>query len=75
MSGWFDRAFGAAVEAVGAGIDDVRAKLLDEGWFGRRTPEPHQQGDLLDRLYDRHPEFFSSEPQQHSPEQDHGIDR
>lgn len=75
MNGWFERAFGAAVEAVGSGIADARAKLIDEGWFGRRSPEAHEQGDLMERLYASHPELFVSEPQQHSPEQDHGIDR
>ncbi len=30
-SDWFTKGFGAAVE-------DVRAKLIDEGWFGRNAP-------------------------------------
>jgi len=29
-SGWFARSFGAAVE-------DVRARMIDEAWFGRRA--------------------------------------
>lgn len=39
MRDWFAEAFGGAVA-------DIRAKLIDEAWFGRRTPEQPSRGDL-----------------------------
>ena len=36
MSSWFTSAFGGAA-------DDIRAKLIDEAWFGRRPPAPQTQ--------------------------------
>lgn len=35
-SNWYERAFGAVADEVGAAISDVRSKLIDEAWFGRR---------------------------------------
>ncbi|MBO9712633.1 hypothetical protein [Sphingomonas sp.] len=79
--------FEAFFSAFGAAIDDVRSKLIDEAWFGRRRPDraadtAREVGDdapdersLLDRLFEDHPELFTTEPEQpgHAPE--HGIDR
>jgi hypothetical protein len=70
MSGWFERSFGAAADEIGNAIADARAKLIDEGWFGRRTPEPHQHHDL-EWSRDDHPSPAESQ----SPTHDHGIDR
>ncbi len=39
MTDWFTESFGVAV-------DDIRAKLIDEGWFGRHTAERSQQHGL-----------------------------
>jgi hypothetical protein len=36
-SNWFSQAFGAVADEVGAAIADVRSKLIDEAWFGRRA--------------------------------------
>ena len=36
MNSWFARTFGEA-------IDDVRAKLIDEAWFSRRTAHPYSR--------------------------------
>lgn len=45
-SDWFTKAFGAAVE-------DVRAKLIDEGWFGRSSPQSTPPAQPQDRtVYD-----------------------
>lgn len=45
-SDWFTKAFGAAVE-------DIRAKLIDEGWFGRSSPQSPPPGQPQDRtVYD-----------------------
>ncbi len=40
LSNLFDFFFGEATRAIG----DVRAKLLDEAWFGRKTPERDHVG-------------------------------
>lgn len=39
MADWFGQAFGSAVE-------DIRNKLIEEGWFGRKTVEPGQHDGL-----------------------------
>jgi hypothetical protein len=62
MAKWFERAFGAAIDEVGAAVADVRTKLIDEAWFGRmgikpnppeQTPEhdPSSKDDLSDGYY------------------------
>ncbi|RJG55391.1 hypothetical protein D0Z70_08250 [Sphingobium terrigena] len=60
---WFAEAFGATV-------DDVRAKLIDEGWFSRRSPEPWSRGDLG---WSRDDQPRSSTPD--DPTMERGIDR
>lgn len=37
MANWFERAFGAAIDEVGSAVADIRTKLIDEAWFGRRA--------------------------------------
>lgn len=80
MADWFAEAFGAAVA-------DIRAKLVEEGVWGRKVPEPsstrYGQGlspvenepSLLDRLYSNHPEHFAPTPDAHGHTPDRGIDR
>lgn len=46
MNEWFERAFGTTVDEARYAIADARSKLIDEAWFGRRSPEPHRQPDL-----------------------------
>ena len=45
MAKWYERAFGAAINEVGAAISDVRTKIIDEAWFGRigTKPNPAEQ--------------------------------
>lgn len=64
MRDWFAQAFGGAVA-------DIRAKLVDEAWFGRRTAEPSQRGDLGWSIAD-HPRESAPD---HQPQQDHDFDR
>ena len=45
MAKWYEKAFGAVADEVGAAISDVRTKLIDEAWFGRmgvKPPAPEQ---------------------------------
>lgn len=66
MRDWFAQTFGQAVA-------DMRAKLIDEAWFGRRVPEPHGPNDLgWSRDDDPSPE---RETRSQEPDQEHGIDR
>lgn len=60
MRDWFTQAFGGAVS-------DVRAKLIDEAWFGRHSAERTSRGDLGWSI--DHPR--ESAP---SPEMDQGHD-
>jgi hypothetical protein len=32
---WYENAFGAAADKVGAAIDDIRTKLIDESWYDK----------------------------------------
>lgn len=62
------------IDAFGHPIADVRAKLIDEGWFSRRTPEPVPSKDLGWMHEEQtHPEH-SSEPNRDN-DRDVGIDR
>ncbi|MES2988713.1 MAG: hypothetical protein V4808_12470 [Pseudomonadota bacterium] len=38
MSKWFERSFGSP-------IDEIRAALIDEAWFGRRAAPARQSGE------------------------------
>lgn len=60
MSDWFAKAFGEAAE-------DIRHKLIDEAWFGRRQPG-HRSGS-----HDMHG-HENGEPDR-DQHHDHGIDR
>lgn len=61
MSRWFQQAFGSAVE-------DIRARMVDEAWFGRRAGSVHHT-----HTHEHH-NVHDREAQDHaSPE--HGIDR
>jgi hypothetical protein len=74
------------IDAFGHPIADIRAKLLDEGWFGRSTAEPAARGDppftldvqpdksVLDILYERNPSLFR-DPEQPAHERDPSIER
>ncbi len=58
------------IDAFGHPIADIRAKLIDEGWFGRRTNEPsHDLGWMRDAQDKPEPTH------QPSRDPDHGIDR
>ncbi|MEK7342770.1 MAG: hypothetical protein AABZ73_02995 [Pseudomonadota bacterium] len=60
---WFTDAFGATV-------DDIWAKLINEGWYARRSPEPWSRGDL-GWTHGEQPR--SSAPE--NPDIERGIDR
>lgn len=45
MAKWYERAFGAVADEVGAAIEDVRAKVIEEGAWGRKVPEPASERD------------------------------
>lgn len=74
MAKWFEQAFAATVDEARNAIADARAKLLDEAWFGRKTPEPHRSTDLGWTLSDRD-KLQEPEPAAHQPEREQGIDR
>ena len=63
MRDWFTESFGAA-------LDDIRAKLIDEGWFGRRTADHAARGDLGWSI--DHPREPAAA---HEPNHDHDFDR
>lgn len=75
MAEWFARAFGVAASEARTAIADARSKLIDEAWFGRKTPEPHRGHDLGWSLPDRDkgnaPDLQSQEP----AKAERGIDR
>ena len=86
MLDWFARNFGSAAEEFGKAITDIRSKLVDEGFWGRKVPEPQgrnglggsaadDQANLLDKLFHSNTELFADEPEKRGPEQDRGIDR
>lgn len=76
MAKWYERTFDAMAGEFGRAISDARAKLIEEGFWGRKVPEPSHRDSLhwssakealgaeksgpLDRLYESHPEFFST---------------
>lgn len=77
MAEWFARAFGVAASEARTAIADTRSKLIDEAWFGRKSPEPHRQHDLGWTLPDRD-KRDAPEPQVHEPakpDHERGIDR
>jgi hypothetical protein len=69
---WFASAFGVAVDEARYAIADARSKLIDEGWFGRKTPESQRGNDLG---WTRPVEEKAREPEPSKPEREHGIDR
>ena len=70
MADWFARGFGSAVE-------DIRNKLIEEGWFGRKTVEPRSQADDAGWSRGGHPGH--SLQQKHDagrdPSPDHDLER
>lgn len=69
MPKWFEQAFGAVADEVGAAVADIRREIVEIGWSGRaerpQTPSQfygHDKDDAAERSRD-------------APEQDHGIDR
>lgn len=88
MAKWYERAFDAVAGEFGRAVADVRAKLIEEGFFGRKSPEPmshdgpslfsgkdgpeREEPSVLDWLYENHPEFFSK-PENEMP--DHEPER
>lgn len=69
---WFMNAFGVAVDEARTAIADARSKLIDEAWFGRKTPEPHRGHDLG---WMRPSDEKAHEPEPRAPEREQGIDR
>jgi|GEM_PF-4086908 len=67
------------VDAFGHPIADARAKLIDEGWFGRKTSEPQRDTDLgwfrADHSTPSASDPSAREPSAPEPDHDHGIDR
>jgi len=72
MARWFEQAFGATIDEAKHAIADARAKLLDEAWFGRKTPEPNRQADLGWTLSDSAKSH--EPPAEHPPEREQGIE-
>jgi hypothetical protein len=72
MAEWFNSAFGVAAGEARTAIADARSKLIDEAWFGRKTPEPHRGHDLG---WTRPSEEKAREPETSKPEREHGINR
>ncbi len=86
MAKSYGRALDAVAEELGRAISDVRAKLIDEGFWGRKVPEPQHHDSLsgpsakeafgmeepgpLDRLYESHPDFFSTSRDQNREPRD-----
>lgn len=62
------------LDSFGAPVADVRAKLIEEAWFGRRVSEPFQTKDLGWMLGDRSPHAAGAE---HTPDRstDHARDQ
>lgn len=77
MPKWFEQAFGAVADEVGAAIADVRAKLIEEGVWGRKVPEPgrgsHDLGWTREDHSARDADIHNTP--QPDPEQDHCIER
>lgn len=73
-----DFLFGQAAEAIA----DIRSKLIDEGWFGRRSPATptslgwEKPGGTDAPVSSFEEQWAAREPGQPSPAApDHGIDR
>lgn len=67
------------LDSFGAPVADIRAKLIEEAWFGRRVNEPIQSNDLGWMREERSPRSDSAEhapdrSPDHSRDQNHGID-
>lgn len=86
MPKWFDEAFGAVIGEVGAAITDIRSKLVEEAFWGRKVPEASARGEhgmspaggergLLDRLSESHPDLFATAPGEQAREADHNLER
>ena len=87
MAKWYERAFDAMAGEFGRAISDARAKLIEEGFWGRKVPEllnrdgpsltsakdgsGPEEPSLLDRLYETNPEFFAT-PVEDMPHRDQG---
>ncbi len=76
--GFAEFLFGQAAEAVA----DIRSKLIDEGWFGRRSPaapsglgweKPEADAPALSSFEEQWAAREPGEPS--APTPDHGIDR
>lgn len=77
MPKWFEQAFGAVADGVGAAVTDIEAKLIEEGVWGRKPPEPGRGGFDLGWMREDHgtrDAGVHNSPQS-DPEQDHSIDR
>jgi hypothetical protein len=76
-SNWFEQAFGAVADEVGAAIADVRSKLIEEGFWGRKPPEPGRGGQDLGwiRQDEGARDNGVHNAPQPDPEQDHSIER
>jgi hypothetical protein len=77
MPKWFEQAFGAVADEVGAAIADVRAKLIEEGFCGRKPPEPGRGGQDLGWMRGGHGARDAGvhNAPHPDPEQDHSIER
>ncbi len=49
MAKWYEKAFGAVADEVGAAISDARTKLIDEAWFGRMGTKPNPAAPAPER--------------------------
>jgi hypothetical protein len=77
MPKWFEQAFGAVAGEVAHAIADARSKLIEEGFWGRKPPEPGRGGHDLGWMQGDHGTrdagvHNNSQP---DPEQDHSIER
>lgn len=74
---------GGIVPAIGEAIADIREKLIDEAWFGRRTAQPSASETFILATEREHesaldaigPEFFITDEEKRALEAEHAFKR
>jgi len=67
------------LDSFGAPVADIRAKLIEEAWFGRRVSEPFQSKDLGWMREEQSPRAHNAElnpyrSPDHARDQNRGVD-
>lgn len=65
---WFASAFGSAVE-------DIRARMIDEAWFGRRAGASAQHHHTHEHHHSQDPNAAERDIHGNGRGNEHGIDR